>query len=227
MNVADLVRADSKLRTKNPVRRELRQTGFLFTEEGRKWLQYLIGCALPGGIELYGKADGVEYTFEGVLGLAPDWEDEGLTPEQERWVSACMLARTNYFGKHVEISMRSPLNDAPAGLKTTPEEERAFSLYEGDFFGNIFLEPPAAVAGVCKGERTPEQELDAILDDRVCTELDPSAILEDPSRTFCGFILTGDCNGKNAHVINGQVYREVISVYLKPLGKKGKEKQDR
>ncbi|GAB61509.1 MAG: hypothetical protein DWB56_04695 [Candidatus Jettenia sp.] len=193
----------------------------MFSEEGRELLKYLVECALPGGIELYGKTDGVEYTFEGVMGLAPDWEDEGLTPEQERWVSACMLARTNYFGKHVEISMRSPLKDAPVSLRTTPEqeEERVFSLYEGDFFGNIFLEPP--VAGVCKGERTPEQELDSILDDRVCTELDTGTTFEDPPRTFCGFILTGDCNGKNAHVINGQVYREVISVYLKPIGKKG------
>jgi len=34
--------------------------------------------------------------------------------------------------------------------------------------------------------------------------------------TRCGFVLTGSCSDSKAHTIEGNEYREVISVYLKP-----------
>ena len=76
------------------------------TPTKREQLKYLVGCALAEETEAYTTVDGEEYIFEGDMGLAPQWIDKGLTPEEERWVSACMLAKTNFFGKHVRISMR-------------------------------------------------------------------------------------------------------------------------
>jgi hypothetical protein len=36
-----------------------------------------------------------------------------MTVQEERWVSACMFAHTNYFGKHVDLSLRASV---PQGL---------------------------------------------------------------------------------------------------------------
>jgi hypothetical protein len=81
------------------------------------------------------------------------WGESGTCDEScQRWVSACVLARTNAYGVHVEISMRAP-GVAPPGheaqfarirqaLAATPSEVAEFSLREGAFYGNIFASAP-------------------------------------------------------------------------------------
>jgi hypothetical protein len=63
----------------------------------------------------------------------------------QRWVSACVLARTNAYGVHVRISLRAPA-DAPQGIKdalaTTPDEVANYTLREGAYYGNIFGTTP-------------------------------------------------------------------------------------
>jgi hypothetical protein len=71
----------------------------------------------------------------------------------QRWVSACVLARTNAYGVHVQISMRAPA-DAPAPIKTAlavGDDERAeFTLREGAYYGNIFATTPTSASkGSC------------------------------------------------------------------------------
>ncbi len=190
-------------------------SGFADNPTKREQLKYLVGCALTEETEVYTTVDGEEYSFEGSIGLVPQWIDRGLVGEEERWVSACMLARTNFFGKTVQISMRAPEGtEVPSkSLETTPEEVEEFSIFEGGFFGNLFAENP--VAYTCLGDRTAEENADPVLQDRVCTEeTDAYAIEERLSN--CRFIITGQCSDPESFKVGDEVYEEVIYVYLKP-----------
>jgi hypothetical protein len=77
------------------------------TAAKRKQLTYLVRCALPADVTVYADIEGERFTFPGSIGLAPRWLTEAMTPSEERWVSACLLAHVNYFGKHVRISIRA------------------------------------------------------------------------------------------------------------------------
>lgn len=184
------------------------------TETGREIVKYLADCALCAGVAAYADVAGQHYEFPGALGLAPHWLDRSLTEDEQRWVSACILARTNYFGVEVQISMRVDHSPYPA-LATTDQERREFTLHEGDFFGNLFVAEP--VAGVALGSATPEQRRDPVFQRRVCTAEDPNAApLNGQKLSRCRFIITGDVRDPDAHTLNGQAYTQYISVYLKP-----------
>lgn len=141
------------------------------------------------------------------MALAPGWLDRELTTDEQRWVSACMFARTNYFGKHIEISMRGNHPTAPS-LKITPKEEQSFTLYEGGFFGNIFLEHP--VAYTCTGQRTEAEKKDPILQWRVCTQPEKLPFSK------CHFIITGSCDNPKSTIVEKTTYKEIVHVFLKP-----------
>src|SRR5206468_2931601 len=66
------------------------------TAAKRHQLTYLVRCALPADIELYAQHGTERFTFPGSMGLAPRWLYEAMTPSEERWVSACLLALVNY-----------------------------------------------------------------------------------------------------------------------------------
>ena len=180
----------------------------------REQLEYLVGCALAEETEAYTIVDKEEYAFKGSLGLAPQWIDKGLTPEEERWVSACMLARTNFFGKTVQISMRAPEGiEAAKSLETTPEEVEEYSIFEGGFFGNLFAKNSEAYT--CLGDRTAKEDADPILQDRVCTE-ETEGFDSEERVSHCGFIITGQCSDPESFKIGDKVYEEVVFIYLKP-----------
>jgi len=196
--------------------RELSADGVLLasSEKGREFLTYLIDCALPQDLGAYAVIDGQRYDFPGSLALAPEWLDRPLTETEQRWVSAGILARTNFFGKKVQISMRNPKSGF-ASLDVSPGEAAEYTLYEGDFFGNVFADP--SVSCVAPASRTTQDAADPIFSLRVGTEIDPQypPILGKPV-TRCGFVLTGFAGEPNAHTFNGIRYEEYISVYLKP-----------
>jgi hypothetical protein len=85
--------------------------------------------------------------LEGAIGVGVNadgstWAATGTCDEScQRWVSACVLARTNAYGVHVDISMRAPA-DAPdaikQALKVSDAERAAYPLREGAYFGNLF-----------------------------------------------------------------------------------------
>jgi Domain of unknown function (DUF5011)/HYR domain len=84
----------------------------------------------------------------GINADGTSWGASGTCDEScQRWVSACVLARTNAYGVHVEISMRAPA-DAPQAIKDalkvddTGGERETFSLREGAYYGNIFATTP-------------------------------------------------------------------------------------
>ena len=116
--------------------------GLAINANGSAWW----GETADGGVGDPGVGDGG--VGNGGVGGAPGTCDETC----QRWVSACVLARTNAYGAHVEISMRAPAN-APQAIKnalaTSPPEVASFGLREGAYYGNIFESAPTPL--VCSG----------------------------------------------------------------------------
>ncbi|MRG95761.1 hypothetical protein [Polyangium spumosum] len=114
----------------------------------RAFLRYAIGCAFDVSQSLsfsFTDAAGLvhEETYHGELGLAPEWATTALDYFGQRMVSACVVARVNYYEVPVLISMRSavpPLHLAPA-----PELSQ-FPHIEGAFWGNLWGSSPAIYA---------------------------------------------------------------------------------
>ena len=144
------------------------------SQYSRQLLHYVYSCAMPatthdtvldpnnGTLEC-GPAGACDAGYEcsannkcvvplkGAIGLGINrdgsaWWESGKCDEScQRWVSACVLARTNAYGVPVGISMRAPAG-APQRIKdalaTTPQEVSDFCLREGAFYGNIFATTP-------------------------------------------------------------------------------------
>ncbi|MFT3769247.1 MAG: hypothetical protein QM820_27730 [Minicystis sp.] len=112
----------------------------------RMFLRYVVGCALgPTQSVSFSWTDplGVAHdeTYWGAIGIAPSWATQPLWREvQQRLVSACLAARTNYYGTSVSISLRSP--KTPLRDSVTSAERSAYTHVEGAFWGNIFAEHP-------------------------------------------------------------------------------------
>ena len=129
--------------------RALADPALASTAAKRKQLTYLVRCALPADVALYADIEGERFTFPGSIGLAPRWLTEAMTPSEERWVSACLLAHVNYFGKHVRISIRATGVAVPE-LQASADEQQTYTIFEGGFFGNLFA--PTPVAYTCQGD---------------------------------------------------------------------------
>jgi hypothetical protein len=138
-------------------------------------LKYIVGCALREGDHFSLTIDNEVVNFYGSLGLAPEWGgDTGscTTTACQTWVSACVLARLNYQGVHMDISLRGdatgatqgnpPPDDASTGtlgnaLKTTVTERSTYSLPEATYFGNLFPNPPRRYACTINGSTLMER----------------------------------------------------------------------
>jgi len=103
-------------------------------------MHYLIGCAVRAGeSRMYTHPQtGAVYTWEGVLGLAPDWASgQPATTAEQHVITACLAAHTNRFGLHLPISVLGRGADGEA-IPTTRSELKTFSVREACFFGNLF-----------------------------------------------------------------------------------------
>jgi hypothetical protein len=105
----------------------------------RLLFKYIVSCALPPTMHVDLTIDNVDYSFPGEIGLTPKWGIPGgvCTETCQRWVSACVLARVDYLGAKVDISLRGP----HANLATSLAERAAFTVREGVYYGNIFRDP--------------------------------------------------------------------------------------
>lgn len=181
---------------------------------GRAYLHYLVKCALPEGESITVDVLGLSHTFEGHVGIAPEWTSGSLSPTSRRWLSACVLAHVNLTTASVPILLRG---NHPALAPTEPEEEgSSFSHKEGAFYGDIFNLVPAMHACPSAGA----------LGSRICT----SSLL---GLSPCGFLVPGSCDGAAAactQTSNGAyascrssalpllstTYAEVITAHLAP-----------
>jgi hypothetical protein len=111
-------------------------TNALKDPASREVMKYVVGCALPSGTSVDVTVEGVDYSFDGELGLAAEWGRPGGTcgPMCQQWVSACVLSRVDYLGQPLDISVRG-LHPA---LKTSAEETSSYTHREATYYGNIF-----------------------------------------------------------------------------------------
>jgi hypothetical protein len=158
------------------------------TADGREVLTYIVSCALSAGQSITLKdTTNASYTFTGSLGLGSAWLTRALTVAEQRWVSACVYARTNYFGVSVQLSLRgnTPL------LATTAAERTTYGGLDGGFYGNLF-EAGGPTEYACDGWYNTTN--------RICANQSGTS-----STTACGFTYTGSCyTGANV-ACTGQV----------------------
>ena len=114
----------------------------------RQLLKYAASCALTAAqlIEIdWIDSLGVEHleTYGGLMGLEPSWVNAALSETGERWVSACLASRVNWYGAPVLLSSRgSHQMLSAAGANEAAE----FPVIEGAFWGNIFGASPRVFA---------------------------------------------------------------------------------
>ncbi len=109
----------------------------------RQLLKYALGCALDvdDNFEFFWfDANGVkrQESDSGALGLAPSWHDRALNVPEQHAVSACLAARTNWYGEPVSTSQRGGLSR----LNATVDEINRYRYHEGAFWGNLFSQKP-------------------------------------------------------------------------------------
>jgi hypothetical protein len=186
--------------------------GLMATDSGREVMQYIVGCAMPTGQSLtLQDPAGVKYTYPGWIGLAPGWATRIPTVSERRWVTACLLARTNVNGIPVSISMR---NDSAAVLSTTAAERASYTQVEGAFFGDLFAPNPTAFACSSRGWT------------QIVGTFRACALSSNGLTTDCGFTYAGNCSASTTCSDttapygscrgSGITYSEVITIFLTP-----------
>jgi hypothetical protein len=184
----------------------------LETADGRELFSYIVSCALPADAAVSVKVQGQNYSFDGGLGLAPQWGKPGgkCDGDCQEWVSACLLARVDFLGVHREISVRG---DSPA-LHISLLELLEYPQREATYFGNVFTAPEPQRRYACLSPGQSE-------DTRVCGPTLTGCVVdvETHCNKVCSFPrLDGsvpDCQPGNGNW-NDPVYHGSITVFLKP-----------
>jgi hypothetical protein len=167
-------------------------------EYAREVLEYMVGCALSPDQRVEVAVDGDVLVYEGALGLAPQWgAEDGECDEQcAGWVSACLIARTNFEGVSMPISL---LGNHP-GLEPTEEEALAFTVEEATYFGDLFGADKTMYACVPAGSGGPQ---------RTCGD--------DPQD--CVIAVVGECDAvcdaQGCRGADGVLHTETITVNLR------------
>lgn len=110
--------------------------GMLLDPTRHDTVQYLVECALPPGHTITKQVGNELLEFDGLIGLAPEWEDDACDEDCQEWVSACLLARTNASAQTVSIWMRADHSAIGEGSNLL------YPMYEASFYGNLFLDTP-------------------------------------------------------------------------------------
>jgi hypothetical protein len=124
----------------------------------RLLLKYTVSCALkPPQTFDFSWTDSAntqhQESYLGELGIAPTWAAGPLDANGQEMVSACLAARTNWYGLRVVISMRYVVGGLlhvvgvdVAGLLGHPIEDilelLSYTYTEGAFWGNLFAPSP-------------------------------------------------------------------------------------
>ena len=175
----------------------LTANGMTEGELSREMLRYIYSCALPATASMELIIDGTSYgMYYGSLGLAPEWATSSCAEDCQGWVSACVLARVNYWGITDQISLRG----SHPRLSLAPDEATNFPVQEGKFWGNLFGKKP--VLRDCSAQNLEDLDDDDALPLRACTY---------PSSP-CGITSVGSCDD-----VSFKKVPQVITVYVKSL----------
>jgi F5/8 type C domain/Alpha-galactosidase, CBM13 domain len=104
------------------------------SDGGRKTVSYLVRCALAAGDSIVKQDDmGNNFTFNGSIGLAPQYKTAGCGKDCLEMLSSCLMAHVNTTGVHIPLWLDSPMSAIGWG------QSPSFPTQEGTFFGQIFL----------------------------------------------------------------------------------------
>jgi hypothetical protein len=170
----------------------------------RMLLKYVVGCALTSSQSFdFSWTDGKgvvhDETYEGLVGIAPGWATGPLDLNRQQMVSACLAARTNYYGVHVIISMRSPHD--PLRTAAGSPELSTYHEIEGGFWGNLFAPEPYLRACYTESDVANSRSWQ-----RDCAVGHLNA---DGTTSPCGMIqIVGPCESSCKPLTTGQYYPE-------------------
>jgi hypothetical protein len=197
------------------------------------FLEYVASCALSPAQTVDVIVNNTSHQFQGQMSLATEWATQSCNGTCQRWVTSCLLARTNAYGTEVPISVRS--SRTPATLA----EKLEYSQQEGAFFGNLFSDQVEMYA--CAGTMFDNLVLGSLLSKlqyRICADAPSSEcpmVVTGPCRDFllppwalsiertCGSSSDdaySDCRnrlGTPLFPLGATNYREVMTTYLSPL----------
>ncbi|MFP2905300.1 hypothetical protein ACLESD_09635 [Pyxidicoccus sp. 3LFB2] len=103
-------------------------------------MRYVVRCAVPAGQVRHYTNPRTQrsYSWEGLLGLAPDWaQGAPATTAEQQVVSACLAAHTTNTGVQMAISVLG-VNARGQAIPYDFSELSTFSAREACFFGNLF-----------------------------------------------------------------------------------------
>lgn len=154
-------------------------------------VRHLIECALGPTQSVFDPINKAIYT--GWWSLAPDWISSPITTKllEQEWVTACMVARLNKTGTHVDIL----LEGANPFIEVSPVYNPMYSFQESTVFGNMFnsilpvtTNKPAFLAYVCREDdlvnTCPSNGGEGWIDYRLC----------DNAPATCGIVDIGRCS---------------------------------
>jgi hypothetical protein len=184
--------------------------------DAREVLSFIVSCALPADQTVEVTVDGVDYSYQGQLGLAPEWgePDGSCDGSCQQWVSACLLARTDFLGKEVLISVRGE-NE---GLDACPAERATYTQREATYYGNVFATPQRLYACLPPGQTEIPRVCGPSLDGCFLDVLGSCADLcgkprQDGSYPDCS---APDADDRPGHPDQDDVFEGSITVFLKP-----------
>jgi hypothetical protein len=171
-------------------------------------LKYVVSCALDADQSFSVTVDDQTYTFQGLTGLAPEWGEAGGSCDEtcQRWVSACVLARVDFYGVHRDISIRG----AHPALRAVPHEMQNYRSSEATYYANLFRYPQDRFACLSPGQTEIPRVCGGSLDNCPMTLVGSSCsdACERPG-TQGSF---ANCNTKDDQ--SGDVFSEAITVFL-------------
>ncbi|MEM9456263.1 MAG: hypothetical protein AAGF11_18925 [Myxococcota bacterium] len=146
--------------------------GLLCTDQGKGLAEYIVECALGPDQSVTKNVGGQTHVIHGEIGLAPQWENGSCDDTCQKWISACLLARTNVSEQNVDLWLQADHPaigyGLPAGVTMT---------LEGAFYGNLFW--TGSFLYYCEGAQS--GNIAATRDGRTC------------STGGCGFSNFGSC----------------------------------
>lgn len=191
-------------------------TDALRDELARELFSYVVSCALPAGAHVDLTIDGVDYVFNGQIGIFPQWGNAGGSCDKgcRNWVSGCVLARVNYLGVQVPISVRG----TKAPLALGPDEASDYPKREATYYGNIFSQPQVRYACLSPGETSNPRVCGPSLDDCVMEVVGSCDLFCGPAHASGAF---SNCRNmprdpSGAWPNGSQSFPGSITVFLKP-----------
>ena len=165
----------------------------------------MVKCALPAGSSAtFYDAEQTPYTFNGVIGVAPEWQDNACGVECQEWMSSCLLAHINLTGLSVPLWLDASHDSLGWGISD------AYPRQEGAYFGNIFAETPVAYA--CKGR---DADVNPVAG-RLCLGQEGCpyvAIPEVDCESSCESVPGGD--GFTSCEVNGRTFERPVTVWTR------------